>query len=876
MENDKLSPAMRQYQSIRERHPGAILFFQMGDFYEMFYEEAVTASRLLDITLTSRSKNGIPMCGVPLTTGRAYANRLAALGETVVICDQVGNPAESKGIVERAVSHIVTPGMTLDDEGQPPSEPHYMAALYPAPGGRFGLAGLEVSTGDMILGGFDDLEALRAEFVSMSPHECLAPRGAPEEFLKLASEFAPFITLRPPEEMTEEAAREQFGELFSPHAIAAWELHRHPEAAAAAAGLISYAAYCCQGKMRHLAPPRVLWKEAHLVLDEAALSNLEILKAQGRGEADGSLLKLMNKTTTPMGARLLREWLSRPLLEPESIAARHGAVEELLRDGLARDRLAHLLKGTRDLERALARLVLNRGQGRDLAVVRDTLALIPDFREILVDLNSGRLNFLGENLPDLAGLVGTLSSHLRRDMPLNVKEGGLINRGVCRELDDLLDLELGGKGALAELEAREKARSGISSLKIGYTRVFGYYLEVTKANLHLAPADWMRKQTIAGGERFLTPELKELEAKILGAAEKRLALELRILEDLKTLVANEAAAIKRAAAILAEIDVLAAFADCAEMYGWVRPVLTDDDLIDIKGGRHPVVEAALPPGEPFVANDVRLTARERFLIITGPNMAGKSTILRQTALIILMNQAGSFVPAECARLSLRDRIFTRVGASDDLARGRSTFMVEMSETARILALATPRSLVILDEIGRGTSTYDGLSLAWAIAEYLHDLAGRGVPTLFATHYHELVKLAESKPRVRNFNVAVKSAARGIIFMRELKAGGASRSYGIAVAALAGLPKKVLERAKEVLSDLNENAEHLIRPDIRQLSLFDPPEPPPEPEAAAAPLPELLTKLAWIRPDDFSPRAALELLYELNREAKELCEENTPL
>ncbi|UQZ88057.1 DNA mismatch repair protein MutS [Deltaproteobacteria bacterium Smac51] len=872
---EKLSPAMRQYKLIKDKHPDSILFFQMGDFYEMFYEDASTASRLLDIVLTSRSKkgDGIPMCGVPLSAGKGYANRLAALGESVVICDQVGSAAETRGIVDRTVSHIVTPGMTIDDEGQPPTEPHYMSALYPSPDGKFGLAGLEVSTGDMILGQFDDLESLRAEFTSLAPHECLVPKGAPEEIVSLATEMVPYITYRPAEEMDPNLAYDQFRDLFSIHAVGAWDLEARPEAAAAAAAVISYASFCCQGKMRHLAPPRMLWKESHMVLDEAALANLEILKTLRHGALQGSLLGLMDKTTTPMGSRLLREWLARPLLEAEAITARHGAVEEFLRDGLGRDEIVRLLKKTRDLERALGRLVLNRGTPRDLAVIRDTLSMVPAFRAALTAMSSRRLCSLGEDLPDFSDLVATLQSHLVEVVPLNFKEGGLINRGVSEELDELLDLELGGKSSMAALEAREKAQSGINSLKIGYTRVYGYYLEVTKTNLHLVPDNWIRKQTIAGGERYLTPELKDLEAKILGAGEKRLALEMRILEDLKAKVADQAAFIKAAASILAETDVLAAFAECAERYRWIRPILTDEDVIDIKGGRHPVVEESLPPGDPFVANDICLTPRERLLIITGPNMAGKSTILRQTALIVLLNQAGSFVPAEYAKLSLRDRIFTRVGAADDLTRGRSTFMVEMSETARILSMATPRSLVVLDEIGRGTSTYDGLSLAWAIAEYLHDLDERGVPTLFATHYHELVKLAESKPRVRNFNVAVKSAGRKIIFMRELKAGGASRSYGIAVAGLAGLPKKVLDRAKEVLTDLNDKDEHLIRPAIRQLSLFDQPEPIEEDEEPQ--LPEVVVSLAEVRPDELTPREALDLLYKLNREARNLIEEDRP-
>ncbi len=871
---------MRQYLEMKERYPGAIVFYQMGDFYEMFFGDAEEAAGLLDIALTSRSKHGdtpIPMCGVPLSAGLGYAKRLTDQGRQVVMVNQVGDPAKTKGLVERAVWQVGTPGLPLSgDESAAAGEPHYLAAIFPT-GGAFGLAGLEVSTGDLLLARFDDIEGLRAEFLSLSPHECLLPDDAAPEILALLADLRVYATLRPRSSLNPVAALDQFHDLFGPHAVAAWDLERWPEALAAAAGVFEYARACGQGRLNHLAPPRLLWREDHLILDEAALANLEILKTLRHGQLEGSLLGLMDRTATPMGGRLMRQWLARPLARGPEIAARHGAVEELLRGALARDTLAGLLKKSSDLERALSRLVLKRGGPRDLAALRDTLALIPEFRRILSALNSARLADLGEALPDFHGLTATLQSHLVDSPPLNARDGGLIRRGVNPELDDLLDLEKGGKNALAALEARERERTGINSLKVGFNRVYGYYLEVTKSNLDRAPDDWIRKQTIAGGERYLTPELKQWEEKILQAGEKRLALEERILEELKSLVEAAARAIKEAAQILAEADVLCAFAAGAEKYGWVRPELTEEDLIDIKGGRHPVVEALLPAGEPFVANDVRLTTRERLLVITGPNMAGKSTVLRQVALIVLMNQAGSFVPAESARLSLRDRIFTRVGAADDLARGRSTFMVEMSETARILTMTTPRSLVVLDEVGRGTSTYDGLSLAWAIAEYLHDLDGRGVPTLFATHYHELINLAETKPRVRNFNVSVKNVGGRIAFMRKLAAGGVSRSYGLAVAAMAGLPKKVLERAREVLADFSQAGDHVIRPAVRQLSLFDQAEEEPAPEPSAAPTPaaEFVSRLAAVKPEELTPLAALNLLAALAGEARELESENPP-
>jgi DNA mismatch repair protein MutS len=883
---------MRQYLEFKTRYPDSIIFFQMGDFYEMFFDDAVEASKRLALTLTSRSRiedRDVPLCGVPLHSGLAYARKLTDEGLKVAIVRQVGSEAaKGRGLAERYLWQVGTPGLPLDMEVEGQTRPNYLTAIFPGPSG-YGLAGLENSTGDLMLTSFDDLEELRAEFQGLDSQECVLPDDAAPDLLDFLRTVKVFPALKSREELAPERALELLTELFGAAAVEAWDLERRPEALSAAAGVLLYAR-SCSGQLGHVAPPRLLWREPRLILDEAAQSNLEILKSLRHGETSGSLLGLMDRCATGPGSRLLRRWLTRPLKEAAAIRARHGAVEDLLRDGLNRDALRSLLKKCHDLERAASRLVLNRGGPRDLAGLRDTLGRLPDFARLLAVFNAVRLADLGEKLPDLGELVETLGNCLVDQPPVNAKDGGLIRRGVRDELDALMDLERGGRQAIADLEARERDRTGINSLKVGFNRVYGYYLEVTKANLRLVPEDWIRKQTIAGGERYLTPELKDWEEKISTAGERRLAMEEEIFEELRRLVAAELRGIKIAAEILAEVDVLISFADCAEKYQWGRPEIAEEDLIEIKGGRHPVVEALLPPGTPFVANDVLLNSRERLLIITGPNMAGKSTILRQVALIVLLNQAGSFVPADRARLSLRDRIFTRVGASDDLARGRSTFMVEMTETARILALATPDSLVVLDEVGRGTSTYDGLSLAWAIAEYLHDLAGRGVPTLFATHYHELIELARTKPLARNYNVAVEAGSgQNLIFTRQLKAGGVRRSFGLAVAAMAGLPRKVLDRAKEVLADCGRAGERTIRirPAQRQLGLFErmerewnelaaqgpeAGEPTPEPEErppAPPPAPEIVRRLAALRPEEMTPLTALNLLNELVGEARNL-------
>ncbi|MDR2455736.1 MAG: DNA mismatch repair protein MutS [Deltaproteobacteria bacterium] len=616
------------------------------------------------------------------------------------------------------------------------------------------------------------------------------------------------------------------------------------------------------GGLSHLSEPKLLSERTCLGLDEAAVRNLELFKTLSGETSKATVLAQIDMTVTAMGARLLRQWLARPLVDREAIEGRHGAVEFLSSELLARQELTGLLTQGGDLEKALGRLSLGRGTLKDLHSVKQTLAAAPKVKSALLSSSSSRLSALGANMGLLEPLRRRLETILA-DLSLGTKDAPMVASSVSPVLDELRSLESGGKMEIASMEHRERRRTGMSSLKIGFNKIYGYYLEVSKRDLSSVPSDWIRKQTITGGERFVTEALKEWEEKVLTAGDKRKALENLIIENLKAATAREAPGLKSLASVLSETDALCSLAACAEARGWTRPKISPDDLIDIKGGRHPVVERFLPPGEAFVENDVLINHRERILIVTGPNRAGKSTVLRQTALIVILCQMGSFVPAASATLSIRDQVFTRVGASDDLARGRSTFMVEMSETARILKKATSSSLVILDEVGRGTSTFDGLAIAWAVAERLHDLGGRGVATLFATHYHELIELSRHKSMVRNYNVSVKRWGDSIVFLRKLAPGGVNRSYGLDVASLAGLPPQVVKRAREVLSDISRQGSGLIRPTQARGNLLtlagigqDGPR-------------ALAREIAGLKAEELTPMEALSLLAELRRRAQEV-------
>ncbi|MHB8418671.1 MAG: DNA mismatch repair protein MutS [Myxococcales bacterium] len=821
------TPMMRQYLDVKAQVPDAILLFRLGDFYEMFFDDAVTASSLLDITLTARSKGDdkVPMCGVPHHAARGYIARLVSAGHKVAICDQVEEGGSAK-LFRREITRIVTPGMVLDDELLDPRASRWLAAVRQE-GGCLAVAFLDISTGQLEVAdaGAGDAGAQAAieELWRRAPSEILLPEGL--SLPGLAGLGASVHTLSGAVDL----------------AVLGAHLGRAPglpaAAASACACLLAYAERTQRRPAAHVDRVELYRPAQFLSLDESSRRNLEITRSMRDGGSRGSLLGVLDRAATAMGSRLLADWLGRPLLDLAAIAERHDAVGDLVERALLRDDLAAELSRVRDVERLSGRLALGQGSPRDLRALGDSLARLPGLRRLLGDLPAPLIAREVGKLGGLEDLAGLLCAALVDEPPPTLEKGGLVRPGHSHEVDELTALAQDSRAGLAALEAEERRRTGIQSLKIRFNKVFGFYLEVTTPNLPNVPADYVRRQTTAGGERFVTPALKAYEEKVLGAEERRVALEARIFEELRGKVCERLPALRSAAVAVATLDVLLAFARAAADYGYVRPQLDDGDALEIEEGRHPVVERMLGR-EPFVPNDIRLDRKScQLIVLTGPNMAGKSTVLRQTALIALMAQAGSFVPARRARIGRCDRIFTRVGASDNLARGQSTFMVEMTETASILQQATARSLVILDEIGRGTSTFDGLSIAWAVAEYLHDRVG--ARTLFATHYHELTDLARDRPRVRNASLAVREADGKVIFLRKLVDGGASRSYGIEVAKLAGLPAPVVQRAQEILGNLEsgelDEAGHpaLARahrarakaPAADQMALFQPPPPP---------------------------------------------------
>jgi DNA mismatch repair protein MutS len=796
------TPMMRQYLETKARYPDAILFFRLGDFYEMFFEDAERASAALQITLTARAKGDdrVPMCGVPYHAAKGYIAKLIEQGFKVAICDQVEEPGKGT-LVKREVTRVVTPGMVLDEALLDPREASFLAAVALGDVGGGGIALLDASTGQLRCGEVTSDGRLVEEIRRAGVRELLFsssfagdPRAA--DISRAAGAPAAF---------SEPTAWERGAEKLCRHLKTAtldgFGVAGQTVGLAAAAAALAYLADTQKVAPAHVDRLSLLATDGVLLLDESTRVNLEVERTLHGGRRKGSLLGLLDRSVTGMGGRRLAEWLRYPLTDIPAIEGRLDAVEVLVGSATGREALAEELRSVADLERLLSRLALRQGNARDLKALGQALEALPALSSQLAKMKAPLLVEAGKKMLGLEPLAITLARAVAEEPPATLDEGGMIRRGWSPELDALVDLVDDGKGYIARLEAGERERTGITSLKVRYNRVFGYYIEVTKPNLHLVPDDYQRKQTTVGGERFVTPELKEYEEKVLTSEERRIALEEKLFQALREEVVARAPALRSAADGVAVADALLSLARIAAERGYSRPVLDQGGRLEIAGGRHPVVEATLPADSGgFVPNDVLLDVAEaQISIVTGPNMAGKSTALRQTALIALMAQAGSFVPAERARVGLVDRIFTRVGASDDLARGQSTFMVEMTETAAILHNATRRSLVVLDEIGRGTATFDGLSIAWAVAEFLHDQVG--CRTLFATHFHELTDLARERPRVRNLTVAVREVEDRVIFLRKLVPGGASRSYGIEVAKLAGLPREVIARAREILANL---------------------------------------------------------------------------
>src|ERR1017187_2780647 len=887
------TPLMRQYAAVKKEHPTALLFFRLGDFYELFFDDAIVAAKELQITLTSRNKEkgiAVPMCGVPYHAAEGYIGKPIRKGFKVAICEQMEAPSQAKKLVRREVTRVMTPG-TAADSSLGSDENNFLAALAQV-GDRVGFAALDLSTGEFRATEFSGEGAMRRvqeELEQLRPKELLygsaAPlfesRGAREEPSVARSDGrgrpSPHgSSLRKATGTCTETPLDDW--IFAPdHALPLLENHfgvlslegfglAGRTAAAAAAGAILYYVRSTQrGSLDHV--DRIGWYERQscLVLDAVTVRNLELIEPLFAGaDAGVTLFRSIDCAVTPMGKRLLRAWLLRPSLDLSEIHGRLDAVEAGVKEIVAREELRRALDGVLDLERLLSRVTLETANPRDVLALAASLRKIPAVRAALARLVAERLKTLHGSLDELGDVRERIEKTIVPEPPLSFADGGVIATGVDRDLDELRELSRNSKQVLAQIEQRERGRTGISSLKVKFNSIFGYYIEVSKPNLHLVPQNYERKQTLVGAERFTTPELKEYETKILDAQEKIAEIERRLFTELRTAIAAEAKRIRQTALALAEVDVLASLAHVAALRNYCRPTFVESaggSEIEIIEGRHPVIEQQEMAGrsERFVPNDLYLDGTtHNIMLLTGPNMGGKSTYLRQAALIVILAQMGSFVPARSTRLSVVDRVFTRIGASDNLARGRSTFMIEMTETAAILHTATARSLILLDEVGRGTSTYDGLAIAWAAVEYLH--ARVRAKTLFATHYFELTELAEQLSGVKNYHVSVKETGGGIVFLRKVELGAADRSYGIEVAKLAGLPNEVILRAREVLAE-HEFAEqqataHLSpgsSPPSTQLTIFTPLSQP------------VLDRLREVDLNRLTPLEALNLLAELKKE-----------
>ena len=856
------TPMLRQYMGIKSEYPDTILFFRMGDFYEMFFEDAKLASRVLGITLTSRGTHNnekVPMCGVPHHSAKSYVAKLLENGLKVAICDQTEDPRLSKGIVKREVVRIVTPGSIVSDGDIDSKSNLYLAAIS-ANSRTYGLAHVDLSTGEFRLTEVENVPELLDELGRIGPAELLISDQNPLLDQKNLSAYR--VEKLDKAVFDHAKAEKLLKEQLDVTSLAGFGCEHWDQGVIAAGAVVHYLRETQKGRLEHIKELRAYHLGEFMFLDEHTIANLELFKTMRRQSVKGTLFDVLDHTLTPMGSRLLKHWIAYPLLDIRNIQNRQAAVRILREDQVLREEIREQLAGIYDLERLNGRVALGRANARDLIALKESIRKLPEIKNRLFDLPSELLAEIVRKLDLLTDVAQWIEQAVCDEPPVSIKEGGIIKEGYHPELDQLIRITRDGKGWIAAMTASEQKRTGINNLKVGYNRVFGYYIEISKSNLHLAPPDYIRKQTLTNGERYITEELKKYEEMVLGAEEKRVALEYELFEQIRNRIALQNQRIKETGKFISQIDVLAGLAEAAELNRYVRPEVHSEGLIFIEDGRHPVIEQTVREEE-FVPNDIHLDNQEQqFLIITGPNMAGKSTILRQVALTVLMAQIGSFVPAAKAMIGIVDRIFTRIGASDDLAKGQSTFMVEMNETANILRYATPQSLVILDEIGRGTSTYDGLSIAWAVAEALHDLEDKGIRTLFATHYHELTELLTSKKRAKNYQIAVKEWNDRIIFLRKLIPGGTSRSYGIQVARIAGIPQPVIERAKEILETLQgADRDEMGRPAIArshrkpaqeqgsQLNLFGSQDQP---------------LMQWINGLDIKSMTPLESLNELNK------------
>ncbi len=803
--SEKITPMMKQYlQAKAEIPPGAILLFRLGDFYEMFFEDANRAAPILEVALTKRA--GYPMCGVPHHAIDIYLRKLLDAGVKVAIAEQMEDPRFAKGLVKRSITRVITPGTILDANFLKPGVSNFLCSVCVGKD-KFGLAWLDISTAEFKTCELASMTELESELQKLQPRECLVPQTTHDMWT--ASKGFPQIH-KPifwtavddwifSTENTADLLKRQFHVL----ALDGFGLRDAPLAVRAAGAVLHYAAENLRHNTGHIRNIQYDNCGSFLGLDPICQRNLELVESLHGGNKEGTLLQVLDKTGTAMGSRLMRSWILKPLCDREAIVARQDTVGYFRDDPFTLAEVRECLQGVRDLERLTAKLNVGAFNARDMQALGISLGLLPGLNTILACCDLPLVQDICARIKPVPELVDRIAEAIADEPPANTTEGGMIRPGYNAELDELRGASANGKQWVAALQAQEQERTGIKSLKVNYNKVFGYYIEISKSNLAHVPENYIRKQTLANGERFITPELKEMESKILGAEDRSKALENQIFDELKTFAQTFTADIQTGAAAVAELDALGALAECAAKYNYCRPHIADDDVLRIQGGRHPVLEPRME-SERFVPNDTFLDgSQNRLAVITGPNMAGKSTYIRQTALLVIMAQMGSFIPADEAWVGIADRIFTRVGAMDDIARGQSTFMVEMLETANILNHATARSIVILDEIGRGTSTFDGLSIAWAVAEYLldHSLCR----AQFATHYHELTQLALERTGVKNYNVAVREYGEQIVFLRQIVPGAADKSYGIHVAKLAGLPAEVITRAKEILDNLENNA-----------------------------------------------------------------------